>query len=193
METSGHSALVLWTFLQADSGNSEYREELRSLVKDISCNGPRVVYDQGNTDLESDGYLESDGHLCSNISLLVQDIAPLVDVQLLVNREEAEAVQRVAEELRQIAAQLEHSVVANATQSLSNNLRTSPTDHWKDLLRQEVENVLRQGVGLEHLNQERVFVALTFTLVKRVCEQAPVFLRGLFNSALQYIMPGNTR
>lgn len=192
METSGHNALVLWTFLQADSGNSQYSEELRSLGKDISCNGPKVDYED-STELESDGYLESDGQLCSNISLSVQDLAPLVGVQLPVDREEAAAVQRVAEELREIAAQFEYNVVANATQRLSKNLRTSPTEHWKDLLRQEVEIALRQGVGLENLNQERVLMALTFTLVKRVCEQAPVFLRSLFNSALQYIMPGNTR
>lgn len=44
------------------------------------------------------------------------------------NREEAAALLRVAEELREIAAQLEHNVVARATQNLSRNISTSPSE-----------------------------------------------------------------
>lgn len=58
---------------------------------------------------------------------------------------------------------------------------------WKDHLRQEVEKLLRQGVILEQLPQERVIVALTLTLVKGVCEQAPRLLRNIFYTALHYI------
>ena len=53
--------------------------------------------------------------------------------------------------------------------------------------------MMRQGVGLEHLPQERVFVALTLTLVRGVCEQAPRLLRNLFHTALQYISPTRAR
>lgn len=47
---------------------------------------------------------------------------------LVGNRAEAAALQQVAEELREIAAQLEHNVVARATQNLSRNMSSSPSD-----------------------------------------------------------------
>lgn len=44
------------------------------------------------------------------------------------NHGDAAALQQVAEALRDIAAQLEHNVVAQATQNLSRNIMTSPCD-----------------------------------------------------------------
>lgn len=41
--------------------------------------------------------------------------------------QDAAAIQQVAEGLREIAAQLEHNVVAQATQNLSNNVLSSTT------------------------------------------------------------------
>lgn len=58
---------------------------------------------------------------------------------------------------------------------------------WRHHLNWEVERVMRAVVGLEYLPQERVIVALTLTLVKGVCQQAPQLLRNLFYTALQYI------
>ncbi|XP_044049388.1 BH3 interacting domain death agonist [Siniperca chuatsi] len=181
-----NAALVILAFLQADCRNSEYGKELLSLGQeinltwDISCNGPRK-------NALDDGELETDGHpaICKAPSL--EDIQPSVELQRPWNHAEAAALQQVAEGLREIAAQLEHNVVAQATQNLSRNISNSPSEQWKDHLTWEVDRVIRQGVGLEHLPQERVIMALTLTLVKGVCEQAPRLLRNLFNTALQYI------
>ncbi|KAL4659454.1 BH3-interacting domain death agonist-like [Arapaima gigas] len=61
--------------------------------------------------------------------------------------------------------------------------------YWKDYLSAEVASVLRGSLGpeLNQLPTERVLLALTFTLVKGVCERAPRFLCGLFHAALQYV------
>lgn len=65
----------------------------------------------------------------------------------------------------------------------------SALQQWKAHLSSEVERVIMQGVGLEHLPQEKVMIAIALTLVKRVCIQAPVLLRYLFQTAAQYINP----
>lgn len=185
-------AAVILAFLQADWSAPEYERELLSLGKDlnltrdINFNGPRG-------DPLEDGDLETDGHLPSRIRGAVDDIQPSVQLQWPRNREEAAALQQIAEGLRDIADQLEHEVVDVATRNLSRNLSSFPLDQWKDLLRREVDRVMMQGVGLEHLPRERVIMALTLTLVKGVCEQAPRLLRNLFNAALQYLSPARAR
>ncbi|XP_033489864.1 BH3 interacting domain death agonist isoform X1 [Epinephelus lanceolatus] len=191
--TSGqNAALLVFAFLQADCRSSEYEEELFSLGKDlhltrdINFNGPRK-------DVLDDEDLETDGHQCSCIAPAIHDIQPSPELQWPRNEAEAAAIQQVAEGLREIADQIEHNVVAQATQNLSKNISTSPSEQWKDHLTQEVGRVMRQGVGLEHLPQERVMMALTLTLVKGVCEQAPRLLRTLFNTALQYVSSGRAR
>uniref|UniRef100_A0AAQ5XJA5 BH3-interacting domain death agonist n=2 Tax=Amphiprion TaxID=80969 RepID=A0AAQ5XJA5_AMPOC len=181
-----NAPLVVLAFLQADCWDSEYRRELISLsshlnlTKDINSNG------SWKESSEDEG-LECDGHLQSSIRDSLQDLQPLVELRWPRDHAEAAAVRRIAEDLREVAAQLEHNVVARATQNLSSNIQASPFEQWKHLLSREVERVMRQGVGLEHLPQERVAVALTLTLVKGVCENAPRLLRGLFNTALQCI------
>lgn len=192
--TSGpDAALVMLAFLQADVKvtNSEYRRELSTLgqelhfIRDINCNGLRTSQDRGE--------LETDGHQASCFSAPLRDIQPVADLYWPGNGADVAAVQRVAQELRDIAAHLEHSVVARATQSLSNNISNSPSDTWKAHLSQEVDRVMRQGVNLNDIPQERVMVALTFTLVRGVCETTPRVLRKLFDMALQYIRAGGAR
>ncbi|TMS05232.1 hypothetical protein E3U43_004482 [Larimichthys crocea] len=137
------------------------------------------------------GCLETDGHLSSSITAALHDIQPSVELRPQGNHAGAAAIQQVAEGLRDIAAQLEHDVVARATQNLSRNLSNSPSAQWGEHIIQEVNRVMRQGVvGLQHVPQEQVIVALTLTLVKGVCEQAPRLLRILFNVALQCISWG---
>uniref|UniRef100_A0A3Q3EY88 BH3-interacting domain death agonist n=1 Tax=Labrus bergylta TaxID=56723 RepID=A0A3Q3EY88_9LABR len=169
-----NAALLVLTFLQADCRNSECVKELHSLGQELHLR------------LE-DGDLETDGHLPVFIRASLDDIQPSVELQ---NR--AKYV-RFALELREIAAQLEHNIVAQATQNLNGKISNSPFHQWKDHLSREVERVMRQGVGLEHLARERVIMALTLTLVKGVCEQAPRLLRNLFNIALQYVSGGGNR
>ncbi|KAK2918121.1 BH3 interacting domain death agonist [Channa argus] len=183
--TSGQNAvLVIFAFLQTDSNtrNVEYSTELISLSKyiaqDTNCNGPWI-------NAGEDGDLETDGHLASaNIVSQVDDLLPSVGLQ---RHHEAEALQQVAEGLREIAAQLEHNIVAQATQNLRRNLIASPVTQWKSYLAKEVEKLMKFCVGLEQLPQERVIMALTLTLVKGVCEHTPRLLRNLFYTALQYI------
>lgn len=186
------ASFVFLAFLQADCGNSDYSRELTSLgstlhlTKDINYNGHWI----GS---QEDEGLECDGQLQSNIKDSLRDLQPLVELQWPGDHAEAAALRRIAEDLREVAAQLEHNIVARATQNLSRNIQVSPFEQWKHLLAREVERAMRRGVGLEHLPQERVIVALTFTLVKGVCQQAPRLMGGLFNSALQYIMPAGAR
>lgn len=185
-----NASFVLLAFLQADCGNSDYNRELLSLgsalhlTEDINYNGAWIGEDDG---------LECDGHLQSNIKDSLRDLQPVVELRWPGEHAEAAALWRIAEDLREVAAQLEHNVVARATQNLSRNVQVSPFEQWKHHLSREVERVMRRGVGLEHLPQERVIVALALTLVKGVCQQAPQLLRGLFNSALQFITPAGTR
>lgn len=191
--TSGQNgALVIFAFLQADCRNSEYSQELRSLgqeinlTRDINCKGLRK-------DPLDDGDLETDGHLPRCITASLDHFQPSVELQRPGNHADAAALQQVAQELREIADQFERCVVAQATRNLSRNILTSPSEEWKDHLSWEVDRVMRQGVNLNDLPQERITVALTLTLVKGVCEQAPRLLRNLFSIALQCISPAGAR
>ncbi|XP_028441573.1 BH3 interacting domain death agonist [Perca flavescens] len=192
--TSGQNAaaLVMLAFLQADCRTSEYGKELLSLGKDLNLTRD-INFNGLEKDSVEDEDLETDGHLPSRFTAALDDIQPSVELQWPRNRAEAANLQQIVEGLREIADQLEHVVVAQATQNLSRNLTKSPSDQWKDHLTQEVRRAMRQGVGLEHLPQERVMMALTLTLVKGVCEQAPRLLRNLFHTALQYINPARAR
>lgn len=179
-----NAALIILTFLQADCRDPEYVKELRSLRqevdrnRDINANNPWG-------DAVEDGSLQTDGHLSLFLRGQMADIEPSVELQR-AGQQDNEAIQRVAGELREIAAQLEHDVVARATQNLSRKMLDSPVKQWKDLLSQEVERVMHQGVGLEDLPQERVIMVLTLTLVKELCVRAPRLMRSLYSIALQH-------
>lgn len=58
---------------------------------------------------------------------------------------------------------------------------------WKYHLSSEVDKAIRQGIILNDLAQEKVMVAVTLTLVKGVCEQAPRLMRSLFDTMLEYL------
>ncbi|CAK6960168.1 BH3 interacting domain death agonist [Scomber scombrus] len=173
-----NAPLVIISFLQTDSTIVNYDKELSSLgtqiSRDINCNGLMM-------DTDDDGGLETDGHVSSCIAMSFGDIQPSVLLQELA------AIQEVAAGLREIAAQFQHNVVAQATQNLSNNVLSSTIHYWKKHLSQEVDMALRQGVCLRDLPQEQIIVALSLTLVKGVCQQAPHLLRNLFDVALDYI------
>ncbi|XP_076027741.1 BH3 interacting domain death agonist [Genypterus blacodes] len=178
--------LMLAFLLKTDCGNTEYRKELCSLGKelrnslDINSNG---LY----TGSQEEGRLESDGSLPICITGSFDDIQPTVEFEELVNAEEAVHIEEVAAELREIADQFQRRVMAGAAENLSRKLSRSPLNMWSTHLQQEVELLLRHGVVLDQLPQERVIVALTLTLVKGVCEQAPRLLRNVFSTALHYI------
>ncbi|KAJ0029644.1 hypothetical protein NQD34_004641 [Periophthalmus magnuspinnatus] len=176
-------SVLFWTFLQADCGEcpQEYCKELLSLSKGFSGT-EALLSDSLCGDLDStDGDLETDGHLSSNIRIALEGIEVSPDVH------GPENIRQIAAEIREIAAQFEQNVVAQATLNLTRKLMGSSMEHWKAYLHQEVHNMLVHGVGLDNLQQERVVAALTFTLVKGVCLQAPRLLRGLFDTTLQYL------
>ncbi|XP_068169218.1 BH3 interacting domain death agonist isoform X2 [Antennarius striatus] len=175
-----NSAMVMLAFLQADCRNPECRKELFSLSQEM--NDISLVED-----------IEMDGFLSSSIADGIRDIQPSIGLHRPGDHVDAAAIHQVAEELRGIAAQIELNIVARATENLSRNIQTSPLNEWKNYISSEVDRVMRQGVYLNDLPQERVIMALTFTLVKGVCEQNPLHLRHLFNSALQYITQGRPR
>uniref|UniRef100_A0A3B4XYR2 BH3-interacting domain death agonist n=1 Tax=Seriola lalandi dorsalis TaxID=1841481 RepID=A0A3B4XYR2_SERLL len=189
LNTSGgqNTALVILAFLQADCSNVDYNKELHSLgtglnlTRDINCNGSRIH-------TLDDGDLETDGHPVSSVSGFLNDIQPSVEHQWPIgNHEAAAAPQQVAIELREIADQLEREVVAQATVNLRRRISASNYEQWNNYLSQEVEWVMRHIRVPQHLPHEQVIMALTLTLVKGVCQQAPRFLKHLFNTALQYI------
>ncbi|KAM4573621.1 BH3 interacting domain death agonist isoform 1-T2 [Odontesthes bonariensis] len=182
MDNSGYlaserrAAVVIFAFLQADCRDPYYENELRSLGKNLNL--PRESGLDG--DIETDGNLQSSNR-------------PQAELQWPRGHGDAGALHAVAEELREIAAQIEHNVVVRATQNLSRNIRTCQSEQWEYHLAYEVEKAMKQGVGFENLPQERVMVALTLTLVERVCKQAPQLLSSLFETALCFICHARAR
>ncbi|KAM3870081.1 BH3 interacting domain death agonist [Diretmus argenteus] len=188
-ESGPNTSLVILSFLhQTDCGNLDLQKELQSLGRDldvtwdINSNGPCI-------DSLEDGELQTDGHFSSSVGGCFGDILPQVELDFPVNHEEAEALRNVTAELREIGDQLERSIVTQATQNLARKLLNSPLQRWTEHLTSEVEWAVSQSFWPQDLTPERVTVALTLTLVKGVCEQAPRLLRNLFNTALQYISP----
>ncbi|XP_033997371.1 BH3 interacting domain death agonist [Trematomus bernacchii] len=182
---SGQNAALMWVFLQADSSAPEFSKELLSLGKELHFSRDINFNRPCEEDLD-DGDLETDGHL--PIRAALQDILPSVELQWPMGRAQAADFQELAEELREIAHQLQQNVVNQATQNLSRNMSNTPSEQWTEHLSRVVQSVM-QSVGLHHLSRERVMLALTFTLVKGVCALAPQLLRSLFVTVLQFLNP----
>ncbi|KAJ3597188.1 hypothetical protein NHX12_003588 [Muraenolepis orangiensis] len=174
----GHDALIFLSFLgQSDCKNSELQHELQSLSRDLSK--------------LNDGEIQCDGHsnmawASGNISDLVGDIHPRVELPSLGNQVDAEALRAVTLELREIADLFERSVLARATESFANKLCNSTINMWKAHLTLEVEWIVKHSQRSD-LPQERVMMALALTLVKGVCVKTPQWLRSLFDTTMQYL------
>ncbi|XP_028306491.1 BH3 interacting domain death agonist [Gouania willdenowi] len=188
--TNDQNAALIFAFLQVDSRDLGYDAELLSISKDFNLAWDAKL-NESRIQCAEDGDLECDGHLPTHITFSL-DLQPAVELQWPYDHAEAAALQEVAEELRNIAAQIENAVMARAIDNLNSNISSSPSEHWKCHLANEVAWAMRQGLGLDHLPQERVIMAFTLTLVKGVCECAPRLLRNLFSAALQYISPANS-
>lgn len=168
--------LVMLEFLQGGCKSNDYNTALQTIRNNLSKSSPVINCDE-------DGEIECDGHMPS-MPLDLAGIEP--DVNLNVNRADA-AVHQVAAELRQIAARLEHGVVAEATRNLQRRVKSSPYEQWTEHLRREVDGAIVRGVCLQDLPQERVIMAVSLTLVKGVCELAPNMVHSLFDAALNFI------
>ncbi|XP_059916874.1 BH3 interacting domain death agonist isoform X2 [Gadus macrocephalus] len=176
-----HNAWVFLSFLgQADCTNLELHKELESLgrnMKDQTCNS-RYKPEYGE--------LETDGHNQSNIRALLGDLQPQVDLQGPANPINAEDLRDVIAALKEIADQIEQSVMTRAIDSLAKKLSNSAEYVWQAHLTLEVEWVVKNSLGLD-LPQERLMMALALTLVKGVCERTPTLLRRLFATTLEYL------
>lgn len=137
------AALVVLSFLQADHRSAEYGDELISLVRKLA---PTLDLSGCTDGCLDDGCLETDGSGPSCVTLCLRGASPaealrgpgelpgcvvlrlygVLTLSCLLTG--AAAIQQVAEELREIAAQLEPRVVAEATQNLRRNLLTSASD-----------------------------------------------------------------
>ncbi|XP_072551282.1 BH3 interacting domain death agonist [Salminus brasiliensis] len=197
--TFSQASLLLLSFLhQTPSQNPEFERELNQLTCDVNLGADPCVYSCGidcsdhsvvDTDIECDGELETDGHAPSNPRNLLQDVLPQVHFDLPVN---AGVIRQVAAELIIIADDLNQAIMSQAAESLAKDLtRTSSLQKWQDLLGQSVAELLLNYMPGAH--NEQVAMALTFSLVKAVCEHAPPLLRGLYSLLMQYISPVRNR
>ncbi|XP_036440513.1 BH3 interacting domain death agonist [Colossoma macropomum] len=194
-------SLLFLTFLdQAHCYNKDLEKELHRLSHDLKLSTDPGVYsggieyaDHGLVDwsIECDGELETDGNIPTNPREFLQGVLPEVHLELPVNPEEAQAVREVAAELIRIADELNHIIVSRAVEGLARNLTSNTSlESWHILLIQSVDNLLKEVPGV---HTEQVVMALTFSLVKAVCEHTPPLLRGLYNVVMQYISPARPR
>ncbi|XP_023181112.1 uncharacterized protein LOC111605875 [Xiphophorus maculatus] len=184
------AALVVFFFLQPDSKDLNYNKELCSKGNELIAS--REINGNGNNvEAEEHGELQTDGHLPGNITGYLEDILPLVELPGPGGQQEVINMQAVAQDLREIAAQLELQVVVRAAQNLASNVSESPSELGNHLVN-EVERLLREA-SLKDLPQEQVVLALTLTLVKGVCIQAPWLLKSLFDMAVRFICNRWTR
>ncbi|XP_048112893.1 BH3 interacting domain death agonist isoform X1 [Alosa alosa] len=189
------TSLVFLTFLQQKGcQNDDLERELSDLKRDlkhgqdINCNGIGLVCTDGSLSGElhsgDDGELQTDGHSPTvHLQMFVLDQHPHVQAPPPVPVPD-QALRDIAQELIQIADQLENDVMAHATNRLLRSLQNSEKENWSKHLKQAVEQVhvsLRSGTSLGDLPQERVTLALSLSLIKAVCEHTPRFLRDLFH------------
>uniref|UniRef100_A0A1A8R905 BH3-interacting domain death agonist n=2 Tax=Nothobranchius pienaari TaxID=704102 RepID=A0A1A8R905_9TELE len=194
LANSEAAARVIVAFLHADCIDQLYRNELISLCNELAAEWA-INRHEHKINTPDYGELEADGHLPGSIQLSIDDVQPQVYPQPLAAGHAGEVIdfQAVAEGLREIAAQFDHNVVTQATQNLSRKISRSPSEHWKDHLADEVDQLMKRGVVLEHLHRERVIMALTLTLVKGICVQTPQLLRVLFTTVLQFVCCAGSR
>ncbi|TSX17019.1 BH3-interacting domain death agonist [Bagarius yarrelli] len=181
--------LLFLTFLQQSPGlNCELQREVDKLhsevkLRSVSSGGFREYIDYPrcysfDSNIECDGELQTDGH-----SLYLGQLHDVPQVELVLPVPgEAQAVREMAEELIRMADEFNQRIVSQAAEHLTRTLSNSSTEHWSSCLSHGIEGLLNDVPGV---HTERIVMALTFSLVKAVCERAPRFLRGLCNTVTQ--------
>lgn len=168
--SSFNTSVVFLKFLQQSPC---LKQELRLELQKIE--------QEPNTELEYDGDLETDGH---SISInLPRDIEPAIPAAVLA--EEYLTVRMVAAELVEIADRFNDNRFSQAADDLAARMRnsTSSSQCWQSYLSEVVTRLLQDIPG-EH--SERMVMALTFSLLKAVCERAPSLLCSLLNTLVHY-------
>ncbi|XP_039626005.1 BH3-interacting domain death agonist-like isoform X2 [Polypterus senegalus] len=186
MEETCSTDMILLSFLQlGETQDEHFNRELHLLDKELKTRGPMstVFFNQYIYHYEDE--LQTDGHFCSNFRNYLGDIAP----ELRANAANEEALREIARHLADIADHLDQRMIAEAAQNLSQHMQSvNLRQDWVGLLSTEIQNFMRHGIpGLQYANEERVMVALTMALVKRIGLQFPTLLRSFFSTAVQYI------
>ncbi|XP_056112551.1 BH3 interacting domain death agonist [Rhinichthys klamathensis goyatoka] len=174
-----HCSLLLLSFFeQKGCQNSELKRELDDL--DLS----------DHNYIESDGDLQTDGHSSSvTYRDLLHELQNQVQPQLPVDAEQAQAAREMAAELIRIADLLEQRVLFQAAETLTKKLDSCDTQLWSRHLSDGVQGLLHQVAGAKEFKKELVEMALTFVLMKTVCERVPCFLFRLYGTVVQYFGP----
>lgn len=186
-----NNTLVFLTFFQ-NTGCVDpiFQRELDSLGRELKCTQPDINSNTGvdQAYVYDDEELQTDGHFSPSCRVVREGIRPHAERRLPVNHEEVEVVRNVAAGLIEISDQINHNVLAQAAENLAKKLQKSSIWLWQNHLAEEVKWLLCHcpASALESLPQEKVIMAFTLSLVKRVCEKAPLLLRNLFLTTLQY-------
>lgn len=184
-----NNTLVFLTFFQhTGCVDPNLQRELALLGRELKCTQPDINSNIGVDEeyVYDDEELQTDGHFSPSCRVLLEGIQ--AERHLPVNHEEVEVVRNVAAGLIEISDQINHNVLAQAAENLAKKLQKSSIKLWQNHLAEEVKWLLCHcpGSALESLPQEKVIMAFTLSLVKRVCEKAPLLLRNLFLTTLQY-------
>ncbi|KAG1944900.1 BH3 interacting domain death agonist [Pimephales promelas] len=95
----------------------------------------------------------------------------------------------MAAELIRIADLLEQRVLFQAAETLTKKLDKCETRLWSRHLSDGVQGLLHHVTGAKEFKKELVEMALTFVLMKTVCERVPCFLSSLYSAVVQYFGP----
>ncbi|XP_051512410.1 BH3 interacting domain death agonist [Myxocyprinus asiaticus] len=177
------SLILLSFFKQKGCQNNDLKRELDDLDE-------KLKLPTNHNYIESDGELQTDGHIFSiSYRDLLQDLQHEVQPQLPENAEEAQAAREMAAELIRIADLLEHRALSRAADSLTKKLNASSMQCWSNHLSEGVQSLLQQVSGAKEFKKELVEMAVTFALMKTVCEHVPHFLFHLYGTVVQYFLP----
>ncbi|XP_058243570.1 BH3 interacting domain death agonist [Hemibagrus wyckioides] len=176
--------LLLLSFLQqSPSLPCELQRELENLHCELRSAAHKGLKDDieypedHDFGIECDGELQTDGH---SFHRGLHDL-PQADLVLPVHNEVL-MVREVAAELIRMADEFNEIVVSQAAECLAKKLSNSSEEGWWNCLAQGVDGLLKEMPGV---HTERMVMALTFSLVKAVCERTPRLLRGLYNTMTQ--------
>ncbi|KAK7152113.1 hypothetical protein R3I94_008446 [Phoxinus phoxinus] len=103
-----------------------------------------------------------------------------------VDAEQARAAREMAAELIRIADLLEQRVLFQAAETLTKKLDTCDARLWSRHLSDGVQGLLHQVAGAKEFKKELVEMALTFVLMKTVCERVPRYLFRLYGTVVQF-------
>ncbi|XP_030621181.1 BH3 interacting domain death agonist [Chanos chanos] len=184
MEASGNAAsrqknsLILLSFFeQQGNQNDKLKDELRQLNNELKPF-------RDINDYDSD--IQTDGHPCSTSNRLYTGELEH-HIEFRGNDHENEQVRQIAAELIDIADRFDNLVLTRSAENLNRRLQSHGGKEWGAYLSEEVKRLLHGMPDFHQYSQDFVLMALTFTLVKKVCEHTPSLLQRLFSTAVDFV------